>query len=155
MSFESKVFLRGGIGTVIKSNTLRAWVLGYAKDLNIKFISDSGDVNVGDAVVWYKNGLITQSSTFDKYSFTLISNDEFIEKLDAFAEEIRPKTFCQATNSTFKEILKIDLDFYNEKIMFAEPLSEINFYTFDALAKTKEMGNLIYDKVYGSPFKKL
>lgn len=39
--------------------------------------------------------------------------------------------------------------------MFAEPLSEINFYTFDALAKTKEMGNLIYDKVYGSPFKKL
>lgn len=51
MSFESKVFLRGGIGTVIKSNTLRAWVLGYAKDLNIKFISDSGDVNVGDAVV--------------------------------------------------------------------------------------------------------
>lgn len=154
MSFESKVFIKGGIGTIIKSNTLRAWVMEYAKNLNIKLLKQD-NANVSDALVWYKNGLITQSSTFDKYPFTQISNDEFIEKLDAFAKEIRPKTFCQATNSTFKEILKIDLDFYNEKIMFAEPLSEINFYTFDAIAKIKEMGNLMYDKVYGSPLKKL
>ena len=147
MNFVSKVFLEGGIGTVIKSKTLRAWVLKYANELGIKLVKKD-DQNEGDAVVWYANGLITQSSIYYEDSLTLISNDEFLEKLDAFAEEIQPKHFYQGATETYRETIEIDLDFYNEKIVFGQPLPEISFFALKELARHMEMGNRGYDKAH-------
>jgi hypothetical protein len=148
MTFVSKVFPEGGIGTIIESKTLRSWVLNYAKDRNIKLVNEN-DANEGDAVVWYGNGLITQSSNYYEKSLTLISNDEFLTKLDEFAEEIEPTVWIiRGATEKYREPIEIDLDFYNEKIVFGQPLPEISFFVFKELARHMEMGNRGYDKAH-------